>query len=211
MKILVRGGYHIFSDPSCAIHFQGTSGGDSAFGGWLDDTYFMGDGDDVVNPSYFSDYGNDKIYGERGNDVLRGGPGHDLLDGGDGNDALVGGQGNDRIHGGDGDDFLEGDEGKDRLVGGAGKDIFYFSYIPDKYFGSRKPNIDIIMDFQTSGIEADILRIGSSYLNTKTLDDLKEIMFMSGDDLVIDFGDKSKIVLQNVDIEDLSESSLLLL
>jgi Ca2+-binding RTX toxin-like protein len=125
----------------------GTSGHDHLNGSTSGNTLFGGSGDDDVSGMA----GNDMLNGGTGADKLWGGSGNDNLSGGNGADLLVGGFGADRMDGGSGNDVLlsRSDAGEmvaaqdgttqifaeetaafkavnDTLTGGAGGDTFRF-------------------------------------------------------------------------------------
>ena len=72
-------------------HLNGTTGGNTLFGGASDDTLAGMAGNDTLNGGS----GDDKVWGGSGNDNLSGGTGDDLLVGGFGADRMDGGAGND--------------------------------------------------------------------------------------------------------------------
>jgi Ca2+-binding RTX toxin-like protein len=104
--------------------------------------------------------GSNKIIGGNGNDVIR------ML--GDGDDTIYGGGGNDTIFAGDGDDTIYGGGGNDTISGGKGADSYDF-------VATRKPPT---VDTSGHGI------LASSEAKFPN-----EIMFIDGDDRILDFED----------------------
>ncbi len=92
---------------------NGSDGPDTLFGGFLDEKFFTGLGNDSVDAGDGDDTvdtgaGDDTARGGAGNDTVKGGTGDDLVDGGPGDDALHPGLGRDRIVTGPGADTVKG-------------------------------------------------------------------------------------------------------
>lgn len=139
---------------------DGFAGNDRLYGRGGDDKIFGGDGDDLLK----GNIGNDIIFAGNGNDFVRGGIGDDYINGGDGNDVLGGGLGDDELFGENGDDTVRGGEGNDILTGGQGNDILGGGRGDDVLYGSEGE--DILKggpgnDVLYGGAESDVLR-GSS-------------------------------------------------
>ncbi len=172
-------------------HLTGSLGNDVITGGVGDDFIFDADGVNLLR-------------GGRGNDVLelgnssngsvaRGGKGADTLISGNGDDVLKGGRGHDILDGGRGDDTLKGGAGSDIMAGGRGADVFVF--------GAKSRGLDTISDF-TDG--EDLIKIrGKVEFNDLSI-------HQAGDDAVIGWGrDDSRIILENIDVSDLSVDDFL--
>ncbi|WP_315974994.1 calcium-binding protein [Microvirga yunnanensis] len=131
---------------------NGDDGPDTLSGGGGDDTYWVSQGDIVIEGdrlgtdtvvSFVTNYtletnvenliletgstgtGNDlnnTLTGNNGNNVLNGSRGEDTISGNLGNDVLNGDEGSDVIYGGSGNDQLNGGIGSDTLSGGFGND-----------------------------------------------------------------------------------------
>lgn len=97
-----------------------------------------------------------------------------------GQNILVGNRGDNRLSGLEGDDHLWGYRGRDVLIGGAGEDVFTFR---------TSDGNDTIEDFQDG---VDVLR--SYSVNSQDDFDALSIEAVRGD-LVIDFGDGTKVTL----------------
>ena len=142
----------------------------------------------------------DSIDGLGGDDLLSAKNGDDFLDGGGGNDTLFGGDGNDTLSGGDGDDFLIGRSGDEVLTGGAGADVFGFRIPPTSVVwlnGLEGFGTDTITDFE---IGIDTIRFGWTEFDALSL------AVQSGNDVHIDYGFGSTIILQNTSLGALSAS-----
>src|SRR5829696_2065151 len=119
-------------------HLNGTTGGNTLFGGAKEDTLAGMAGNDMLNGGS----GADKLWGGSGNDNLAGGTGNDLLVGGFGADRMDGGNGNDTLLSrSDAGEMVAAQDGKtqifatetaafkavnDTMTGGAGADTFRF-------------------------------------------------------------------------------------
>lgn len=125
-----------------------------------------------------------------GNDGLFGG--RDTLIGSRGADYLYAGAGKDNIRGGRGDDSIRGGEGNDILKGGAGSDSFIFQ------LGDGK---DRIHDFDTRGPVQDVIVM----MNPGALKNIE--IYERFNNVVIEYGDGDKIILKNVDLDDLSHKN----
>jgi Ca2+-binding RTX toxin-like protein len=140
------------------------------------DTVHGGSGHDVISggkdtDALFADSGADTINGNLGADTIFGGAGDSMLRGGAGDDVLVGGAGNDQIW---------GDRGSDIAKGGAGADTFHV------YAGA---GVTTVLDFQQG--EGDRVRVddGAPYATIQV-----------GTDVVIDLGNGSEMILQNIEL-----------
>lgn len=168
-------------------------------------------GNDRFNLSAFDDNargfgGADRMFGFDGNDTLRGGDGNDRLFGENGNDTLDGGAGRDRLNGGadndllkggDDADILRGGSGRDRVQGGAGEDLFQFR---------TGDGVDIVKDFETARQAHDRIDLSGLQSVNQWKDLVNNHMTRSGRDVVIDGGDGDRMILRNVDIDDLSKA-----
>src|SRR5215204_7004469 len=119
-------------------HLNGTTGGNTLFGGAKEDTLAGMAGNDMLNGGS----GADKLWGGSGNDNLAGGTGNDLLVGGFGADRMDGGAGNDvLLSRSDAGEMVAAQDGttqifaeetaafkavNDTLTGGSGADTFRF-------------------------------------------------------------------------------------
>ena len=73
-----------------------------AEGGWTDEWFYVGEGDDLV----LGGGGRDQLLGGFGDDTLRGGHGQDVIEAGAGHDQLYGGGGRNTLLGGTGQDSI---------------------------------------------------------------------------------------------------------
>jgi Ca2+-binding RTX toxin-like protein len=162
-----------------------------------------------------------------GNDILSGDDGNDLLQGGQGADTLIGGAGDDTLSGGD-QEFIgrarppKGGTENDELTGGEGSDTFVFKdegpgFAPkggaEKILINLGPFFgeDTVTDFTAQGPSADLIDLSEFVFDVNTFDDLdqEELISQAGDDVIIDVGFDSSIILQNVDLDDLSAVNFL--
>lgn len=215
--VLMHDGNDIFrmvGDGTVDGIIDGGEGNDQIIGGRSEDTIYGGEendrikakgGDDMVDAGDDDDFvnaggGSDEINGNTGDDTLKGGGGNDVVDGGFGHDTLLGGGGNDRIDGEDGNDRLNGGKGNDTLTGGRGADVFIFN---------GKPDNDRIMDFGDGNDRIDLSAFdASSFNDLQNWGALDEF----GGGTLIDFseiGGTGSVFLENVDIEDLSNSDFI--
>ncbi len=100
--------YQVFADDD-AFNIDGSSIAASSNGLGLYYSNPIGDGDDTVTGSDFTDL----VALGGGKDVAHGGGNWDEFDGGSGNDSLYGDGGNDLLAGGTGDDLINGGPGSD--------------------------------------------------------------------------------------------------
>jgi Ca2+-binding RTX toxin-like protein len=133
--------------------------------------------------------GNDTLLGQGDSDLLDGDIGNDQLQGEAGSDELLGGDGDDRLEGGDGDDRLQAGNGNDQLRGGAGKDTFFLE---------TKTGLTVIQDFQ-DGTDVFQLATGLSP---------RFVRFQpQGNDTLIQYGNQTLALVQNIAPSQLSVSS----
>lgn len=103
--------------------------------------------------------------------------------------SIAGNEGDNRLVGGDGADAIRGAGGNDRLFGGSGADDFYLL---------KKEAVDVVEDFE-DGIDHLLSdRVG----NQADLDALR--IRMAGDDTIIDFGGGDRLILLDIDKDQLS-------
>ncbi|WP_420862150.1 fasciclin domain-containing protein [Algirhabdus cladophorae] len=162
------------------------------------DFLIKGRGNDLVFTGADADYidgnkGHDVIFAGSGNDTVLGGKGADFLLGGSGHDLINGDQGRDHISGGHGDDILDGGRGRDVIYGGAGDDSFVFKQ------GNKR---DIVKDFGRGDDIIDLTDFGMAGMT--------DITFRKkGDDLMLNFGDGDRLVLEDVSIKEITEDQFL--
>jgi Ca2+-binding RTX toxin-like protein len=150
--------------------YNGTASVDRIFGGNDNDTFWGGDGNDIIDSNAGDDVtlggdGNDRITDLGGADTLKGGPGNDSIDGGAGDDLILGGDGNDftnggandnETFGGPGTDFINagqgadavfGDDGDDWIQGGSGQDLLQGDHAAPFFDdpGETKPGNDVFI------------------------------------------------------------------
>lgn len=177
-----------------ADRIRGGSGDDTIGGGASNDRIRGEGGDDVIfggskNDNLRGQGGEDSLYGENGNDLLDGGARADLLAGGGGKDTLIGGLGDDTLIGGTNDDLL---------TGGNGADVFVFQ---------TDMRRDTVTDFEDGVDLLDFSAMGIA--------DISQINFVQqGDDVFGNFGGtfggKTTILLEGVDLADLTNDDLIL-
>ncbi|NQY75203.1 MAG: tandem-95 repeat protein, partial [Candidatus Margulisbacteria bacterium] len=157
-------------------------------GSELSDLIYAGDGDDHIEASH----GHDTVSGGNGADTIYGESGHDILFGNSGNDRLYGEEGNDILDGGDGQDILVSDIGDDILIGGNDSDQFVIY--------ENANSTTIIEDFDVTDINEKIdLSLMASILSPNDF-----TLVQNGSDTEIYFINNQKIVLKNIDKDNLS-------
>lgn len=217
----------------------GGNGDDVISGLGGEDTISGGAGDDVIRGGKQEDVlsggaGDDRLFGQRNADVLNGGAGDDILNGGGGNDianggsgddfvkggtredVLNGGRGDDRIfgnsfsdvlNGGAGDDSLNGGGGADVLNGGSGDDTLKGGNGRDEFIFANGHGDDIIQDFNARGNNDQINLQSLSGFNN--INNVMNAASASGGDVLIQTGNNSSILLENVAMADLDASDFL--
>ena len=108
-------------------------------------------------------------------------------------DRLFGNSGANTLSGGSGNDTLVGGGGNDTLIGGSGVDSFVFG---------KSSGQDIITDFD---VKRDVLEIAKGLNGIKKAADVLKHAKQVKKDVVIDLGNKNKITLKGVDIDDLKK------
>ncbi|SFQ74204.1 calcium-binding protein [Donghicola eburneus] len=189
-------------------------GSDTLFGGaeadWLAagkgrDMISAGSGNDQIHggsgvDDLSGDAGKDRIWGGNGDDWIYGGSQRDRLFGGTGDDYLLGGSGNDFIKGGAGDDWIEGDKGNDTLTGNAGSDTFIFTNFKGSYY--IPSGQDTVTDFDADEGDSLVLYL-EGYASVA---EVKAVAHQDGDDLVIDFGGRQVLTLNDTTWRDVKNS-----
>lgn len=120
----------------------------------------------------------------------------------DGNDRIIGSRGNDQLNGGDGDDVLRGGRGSDYLDGGLGNDKLRGGPGSDVFIIRPGEGIDQVMDFDAFGRNHDHIRVELPY-RSHEFD-----IVQRGNDVVLDFGSDSRMILRNVDLDDLPKDAI---
>ncbi|MDB5524820.1 MAG: hemolysin-type calcium-binding repeat family protein [Rhizobium sp.] len=165
------------------------------YGGAGDDVFFFsnndlnihenaGEGVDTIKSTVSVSLALDR-YGEMENVVLLGKRDSNI----DGNEL------DNRIIGNAGDNYINGGEGGDMLRGGAGADVFVFE-------GSSQQ--DEIRDFQNGIDRIDL----SDWLDIDNYQDVKDLMIVSGDDVVIDAG-MDRITLHDTKMSEIDKSDFI--
>jgi Ca2+-binding RTX toxin-like protein len=173
-----------------ANYLRGGDGADSIAGGAGFDDINGNIGDDTINGGasgndwLLGGQGADSITGSAGADRIYGNMGADTLVAGAGASTLLGGQDDDVIRGGAGDDWISGDRGSDTISGGLGADTFH------AFAGA---GLDVVTDFHRAEGDRVVLDAGTTYTVSQV-----------GADTVVDMGDGSQLVLQNVQLSTLS-------
>jgi Ca2+-binding RTX toxin-like protein len=101
-----------------------------------------------------------------------------------------------------GDNYLIGNAGKNVLAGGHGDDILTGHGGADVFVFKTGDGRDTITDFDVSGKHHDIIDLDGEGIGGFA--ELKHHMSQHGDNVVIDFGSGDKLILEHVDIHDLS-------
>jgi Ca2+-binding RTX toxin-like protein len=209
----------------------GLGGNDTMNGGAGDDTLRGGKQEDVLNGGN----GADKLFGQRNADVLNGNAGKDKLNAGGGNDTLNGGDGDDFLKGGTRDDVMNGGNGNDKLVGNAGRDVMTGGNGNDKLNAGGDNDImngglgndtmkggggsdtfifrnghgtDTVEDFDTSSADGDVLDL-SAISALGSLEDVTAAANETGGTVEIDTGNGNLIILEDVQLDALSEENFL--
>jgi Ca2+-binding RTX toxin-like protein len=168
-------------------------------GGKGNDTYYVDQAD--VKIFEVDGNGNDTVYSsvtfalDHDFERLRGlGTADIKLTGNELDNSLSGNKGANILKGMAGSDFLNGAQGNDILAGGADADTFYFAIGGD---------VDHITDFDVNGADMDLVEL--AFLpGIKTFTDLQEVMVVKNGNTVMDFGGGDKLILDGVDMADLT-------
>ncbi|WP_280773715.1 calcium-binding protein [Rhizobium sp. SG_E_25_P2] len=169
---------------------NGTNKNDRLEGSSADERFNAKGGADIVKAGG----GADKVYGDDGHDTLYGEAGDDRIEGNKGKDILIGGAG---------DDSLRGGYGNDKLTGGDGEDTFVFNDNVDD-------STDVIRDFDARGKAHDLIDL-SDYGNGKlTYKAVKAMMSQDGNHVEIDLPGDAEIIVNNVDVDDLTKDMFVL-
>ena len=181
----------------------------------VDDTIFVGAGNDSIDLTFntnsrnnYIDGGkgddaifvsrNDRVFGSEGNDLFYAadGKGNNRMSGGAGDDIFYLGA-NDRALGGDGNDkFYVGSGGGNTISGGAGADQFWIAT-------TSVPNAaNTIVDFQ---IGTDVIGIAGSKSLGISASTLK--LSQVGSDTTISFGNQTLALLTGIQASSLSTSN----
>lgn len=158
----------------------GGAGNDHLLGGDGADTFFLDEGNDVIDGGAGIDWlavastvgvsvtlGNNSRDAAMGRDRIVnvenvvGGAGNDTVTGDRGGNILLGSTGNDALSGGSGNDVLDGGFGADRLTGGTGADIFLFRSAGD----SPRSAADTITDFRSGQDKIDLMDVSDHDLS----------------------------------------------
>lgn len=203
----------VYAYESALYAFTG-QGSDNLYGGAQADWLAAGRGRDMI----WAEAGNDKVHGGGGVDDISGGAGkdriwggsgddwiyggdqRDRLLGGNGDDYLLGGDGNDRLNGGAGDDQIEGEKGSDTLTGGAGSDAFVFTNFRGPYY--TPSGRDTVTDFDADEGDSLVLFLKGF----SSVADIEAVARQDGDDLVIEFGRRDVLTLNDTTWKDVKKS-----
>lgn len=186
--------------------FIGTDFDDDLVGNGDKNVFTGGGGDDFLKGAGSRDTlsggdGNDELNGGKGQDHLSGDAGHDLMSGKGGADIMFGQTGNDTLDGGSGEDTLIGGSGDDTLDGGQNPDTFVFA---DDH------GHDTIHNFSANN---NAEKIDLSAITE--IDDINDILGTEGsatqigNDVEIETGDASSILLLGVDLGDLDQNDFI--
>ncbi len=192
---------------------NGGSGDDLLDGGHQADNLFGGAGADTMIGGLGFDRlvggdGNDVGYGGEGHDALFGGFGNDALHGGSGNDRFFGGQGSDLIFGGNGDDTVFAGAGHDRVIGGEGNDLLSGNFNADMFVFADGHGHDTVGDFDATNPHEQIDLSGvSGIFNMFGL--LSNHTSQMGEDVMINTGPGSSILLLGIALNDLEHSNFI--
>jgi Ca2+-binding RTX toxin-like protein len=115
--------------------------------------------------------------------------------GNEGHNEIYGNAGANSMHGKGGNDSVGGGRGDDNLRGGAGADEFVF------HDGDAR---DVIRDFEVGQDQVALLDFGFD-----DFADAVSLMSQHGDDTWISLGGGDRVVLKNVDMDDLSEEMVI--
>ncbi|MCC2096237.1 MAG: hypothetical protein KDJ29_05070 [Hyphomicrobiales bacterium] len=115
-------------------------------------------------------------------------------------DRIKGTNHKDKLVGTDGDDMIWGRRGDDILIGGLGSDEFIIG---------KRSGKDKIKDFDATSADGDILSLSDVQAIKNWRDLRKHHLDERGDDVIIDINRSDKIILKNVDIDDIDKSDFL--
>lgn len=185
----------VIVDGEC-LPIVGTGGVDTLTGTDGSDVILAGEGNDRI----WGRDGDDQIDGGLGNDRVNGNAGQGLIEGAAGDDTLAGGQGDDTLSGGDGNDIVRGGKGNDELMGGAGSDMFVFK---------DSDGANVVGDFDA--LDGDeVIDLGAVSAITDFADLAANHMAQSGQNVAINDGDGTTVMLLGVDVADLDTTDFLL-
>ena len=165
-------------------------------GGNGDDTYIVGRRSGQLSEKY--DNGWDEVRSSRSVTLEANFEGISLLGkksvdatGNAARNEIFGNAGDNVIRGEDGNDYLGGGKGDDQLFGGADNDEFVFR---------DGDGHDRVMDFEPGQDQIALLEFGFD-----TFDEIAPLMSQHGADTWISLGQGDRLILENVDIGDLTE------
>ena len=205
--LLGEGGFDLLLGDEGDDSLDGGNQADNLFGGIGNDTMLGGQGFDRL----FGGGDDDLMFGGTDTDSLFGDGGNDTQYGGDQNDRVWGGGGNDELYGDADDDELVGGAGFDTLNGGTGDDVLTGAFNADTFVFEDGHGNDTITDFDAlSGAE----KIDLSAITTALITDIADLKAnhlgaSAPTDVLIETGTGSSILLQGVDVDDLSASDFI--
>lgn len=170
---------------------RGSANDDTIIGNGARNVVKAGGGADTVKGLA----GKDRLFGQAGNDTLLGGGANDLIRGQNGDDRAVGHGGRDRLFGNRGEDVLIGRKGNDVLNGGLDDDILRGGGNADRFIFAKGYDVDTVKDFG----------LGNDKILVRNLGDLagvKGAMSASGSDVVFDFGNGDRLIVENATLAD---------
>ena len=165
------------------------------------------EGDVLINiESLFGGKGNDTLRGLEAGSRLHGAGGDDIVLGRSGDDVLAGGNGNDTVQGGAGDDILNGNRGDDTLIGGTGDDFLIGSTGADTFVFSAGDGDDTIRDFRAN----DVLDLSETSADFANVEEVLASGTETADGLLIDLGEGDSLLLQGLQLTDLTSDNFIL-
>ncbi|SLN33342.1 Bifunctional hemolysin/adenylate cyclase precursor [Roseivivax jejudonensis] len=229
-KITGTSGPDKITGTSVAEEIRARAGSDQIDAGGGDDTVYGGAGGDWI----YASAGDDEIRGGRGFDTvdylgasggvrvdlkhealntgaaagdvfvsiaaLRGTHYDDDLRGNNWANRLRAAEGDDALQGRGGDDTLYGDKGVDTLEGGAGSDMLFGGWGADRFSFAPGDDRDVVRDFAD---DVDLLDFSAHRLSS--VDAALARADARGGDVVFDFGGGDVVVVENVNLSQLSD------
>eukprot|EP01035_Chromulina_nebulosa_P009884 gene9884-13322_t len=120
------------------------------------------------------------------------------------NDKLFGTGKSDRLIGYDGDDTLRAGDGQDQLIAGGGSDVLTgdsTGHYADMFIFGKHSGRDVVTDFD---VKRDVVML-QARPNLHHAEDVLAHAVQHGANVIIDLGHGDKIILKNVNLDDLKQ------
>lgn len=111
------------------------------------------------------------------------------------------------LNGNDGDNILRGHGGSDMLVGSLGNDDLFGGAGGDQFVMETGGGRDRVMDFDVGGLDHDVVDVSDFYSGMGgSFFEVQSHMSQHGNDVWIDYDAGERMILRNVDLDDLDDS-----